>query len=211
MKILIYLVVIAVVVGGAVVLLGGNGAVLDDMVSDEDAASFVDEGVPEEEAGAPFPATSLYTDEGFVDCTYFWNDVRAACPGVKQTQWNSSDPWDINAFPQTCKMKAEGGEEDGEFLVNVSRADGKGAESADAIFAEGRANFGTIGFKTIDVVGLGEKAYTVPDPFSDVQSGYNFSVKKGVWLVDITSSNPAFCATEAETRDVVARILRKLP
>ncbi|MBI2075333.1 MAG: hypothetical protein HYT82_01540 [Candidatus Harrisonbacteria bacterium] len=214
MKILIYLVVIAVVVGVVVVLLGRGdynklplpeGAALN-----EDDMEFVDEGAPVEEAREPFPPTALYNDRGFLVCEYFWNDVRAACPEVKQTKWNSRDPWDINALPEACKMKALGGK-DGEFMVNVGRAAGGGAQSADAVFDQGRAGFGTIGFKTIDVAGLGEKAYTVPNPYSDVQSGYNFHVKKGVWLVDITSENPAFCATEAQTKDVVQRILRKLP
>ncbi len=58
---------------------------------------------------------------------------------------------------------------------------------------------------------LGEKAYTVPDQYSDVQTGYNFNVKKGAWLVHITSGNLVFCATEAQTKDVIQRILRKLP
>lgn len=213
MKILIYLIAIAVVVGGAVLLLGGGfisespADVSGDGVADEDAA-FSDVGAPAEEEGAPFPAMSLYTDEGFIDCTYFWNDVRAACPEVKQTEWNSNEPWDINAFPETCKMLALGGEE-GEFRVDVSRSGS--AASADALFNQTKAGFGTLGMKTIDVAGLGEKAYTVPDPYSDVQTGYNFNVKKGAWLVDVISSNPSFCTTEAQAKDVVQRVLRKLP
>lgn len=213
MKILIYLVAMAVVVGGVVMLLGGGpisespADVSGDGVASGDA-EFVDEGVPEEEAGAPFPATSLYTGEGFIDCTYFWNDVRAACPEVKQTEWNSNEPWDINAGPETCRFAALGSE-DGEFAVNVSRS--ASVLAADSVFASGKAGFATLGMKTIDVDGLGEKAYTVPDPYSDVQTGYNFNAKKGAWLVDVTSSNPSFCTTKAQTEDVVQRIFKKLP
>lgn len=213
MKILIYLIAIAVVVGGAVMLLGGGPAteapeeLSEDLAAGEDA-EFFDEEAPAAEEEEPFPPTKLYNFHGFVDCGYFWNDVRAACLEVKQTQWNSNEPWDINAGPFTCKMKALESEE-GEFLVNVSRSES--ASAAESVFASGRAGFATLGMKTVDVSGLGEKAYTVPNPYSDVQTGYNFNVKKGAWLVDITSSNPSFCTTEAQTKDVVQRILRKLP
>lgn len=213
MKILIYLIAIAVVVGGAVLLLGGSpisespARDYSRVISDS-GEMFSDEGIPAEEEGAPFPATSLYNARGFLDCSYFWNDVRAACPEVRNTKWNSSDPWDINAGPFACKMKALGSRE-GEFLVNVSRSES--AAAAESVFNQAKAGFATIGYKTIDVTGLGEKAYTVPDPYSDAQTGYNFNVKKGVWHVDINSSNTAFCITEERTRDVVQRILRKLP
>lgn len=212
MRMLMYLIAIAVVVGGAVLLFGGRQAAETpaDLAEKSVREEVLPAGAtsPEKEAEAPFPPASLYNAHGFLDCGYFWNDVRAACPEVKQTKWNTSAPWDINAFPDTCKMLALGSKE-GEFLVNVSRS--KSAASADALFDQVRGDFAKIGYKTLDVAGLGEKAYTVPDPFAEVQSGYNFNVKKGVWLVDMTSSNPAFCITAERTRDVVQRMLRKLP
>lgn len=213
MKILIYLIAIAVVVGGAVMLLGGGPTtdapeeLSEELAAGEDA-EFFDEEAPAAEEAEPFPPTKLYNFHGFVDCGYFWNDVRSACPEVKQTEWNSNEPWDINAGPFVCRMKALGSEE-GEFLLNVSRSEN--ASAADSVFGQTKAGFATIGYKTIDVTGLGEKAYTVPDPYSDVQTGYNVNVKKGVWLVDITSSNLSFCTTEAQAKDVVQRVLRKLP
>lgn len=211
---LIILLLALVVVGGGILLFSGNQGASTNEVGDA-AFEGVDteglageEGVPEVEEEEPFPPTKLYNFHGFLDCGYFWNDVRAACPEVKQTQWNSNEPWDIDAGPLTCKMKALGSDE-GEFLVNVSRSES--AAAADSVYNQARASFASIGFKTIDVSGLGEKAYTVPDPYSDVQTGYNYNVKKGAWLVDTTSSIPEFCATEAQTKDVVQRILRKLP
>lgn len=213
MKILIYLIIIAVVVGGAVMLLSGTplpespAAVPGDGAMNEDA-KFIDKGVPKEEVGEQFPATRLYTNEGFIDCTYFWNDVRAACPEVKQTEWDNAELWDINAGPETCRFAALGSAE-GEFTINVSRSES--ASAANSVFASGKSDFAALGMKTVDVGGLGEKAYTVPDPYSDEQTGYNFNVQKGPWLVDITSSIPTFCTTETQVKNVVQRILKKLP
>lgn len=211
MKIVFIVLAIVLAVSGALTLFGGapEEAPMEEAAFGEGAGVVDDAGdgfAAEEEE--PVGPEKLYTADGHLNCGYFWDDLRAACPEVKETAWNSRDPWDINALPETCKMQSLPGDE-GEFLVNVSRSES--ASAAESVFVSGKAGFATIGYKTIDVTGLGEKAYTVPDPYADVQTGYNFSVKKGIWLVDITSSNPAFCATEAQTRDVVTRILRKLP